>query len=203
MPGSCCSRHGSHVAQEIQWTAGHVQWLRTTVQELDDRDLVRGTTAPRPRPPARSASTPTPTVTWTTWVPPRRTQAPRRRLLGRAQGPRTRSTSRTAATVRATPSGAPSPPSATGTKTANAASQRSQLSQHGRVVGATWQTRAHLGRSHDAEEPESPRPWLTPSSHDAGNDEGPEPLRFRAFVTEPPIRIELMTFSLRVRRSTD
>jgi len=44
MPGSCCSRHGSHVAQEIQWTAGHVQWLRTTVQELDDRDLVRGTT---------------------------------------------------------------------------------------------------------------------------------------------------------------
>lgn len=31
--------------QEVQWTAGHVQWLRTKVQELDEQALVWGTTA--------------------------------------------------------------------------------------------------------------------------------------------------------------
>lgn len=30
--------------QEVQWTAGHVKWLRTKVQELDERALVWGTT---------------------------------------------------------------------------------------------------------------------------------------------------------------
>ena len=203
MPGSCCSRHGSHVAQEIQWTAGHVQWLRTTVQELDDRDLVRGTTRTETETAGALRIDPdsdgdvddvgaAPSNASTSSPSPR----PRSRPADQVDVPDSRD--REGYTVWRN-----IPPSATGTKTANAASQRSQLSQHGRVVGATWQTRAHLGRSHDAEEPESPRPWLTPSSHDAGNDEGPEPLRFRAFVTEPPIRIELMTFSLRVRRSTD
>lgn len=30
--------------QEVQWTAGHVQWLRTKVQELDEQALVWGET---------------------------------------------------------------------------------------------------------------------------------------------------------------
>lgn len=30
--------------QEVQWTAGHVQWLRTKVAELDEQALVWGTT---------------------------------------------------------------------------------------------------------------------------------------------------------------
>lgn len=30
--------------QEVQWTAGHVEWLRRKVAELDDGDLVWGTT---------------------------------------------------------------------------------------------------------------------------------------------------------------
>lgn len=31
--------------QEVQWTAGHVKWLRSKVQELDEQALVWGTTA--------------------------------------------------------------------------------------------------------------------------------------------------------------
>lgn len=30
--------------QEVQWTAGHVKWLRSKVQELEDEDLVWGVT---------------------------------------------------------------------------------------------------------------------------------------------------------------